>query len=721
MPRSLLFLLLFLLPSSTFSDGCPEDCTCQPRDSIFCIQRRSADVPRGLPHTLRNLYVFQNGITSLAQDDFSGLGELEMLDLSQNVLTEIPGGVFEPLSSLRNLDLSANILTHISKDCFSGLVQLERLYLHSNRIQSIHMEAFEDLKGLLELKLQNNQLTSVPALRLPTLLLLDLSFNTLPTLGRQALQTPHLESLKVVGLGLTSLDEDLMTSLGNLHELDVSENKLEELPQALWAARGLIKLSLAANPIRELGEKDFRKLVGLQQLDLSGLKIHEFPQAILQHLPKLVHITAAQNPFNCLCPLAWFPPWLRDKRVVLGRPEETRCHFPPSNAGKKLADLDHQDFGCPPTTTVLTVPSDGEGESTPPSLRLPTTSPETTHTNAIPPPPSKEPSVTETDIPNRPPLPPDPASPSFTNEDHICPPNTCLNGGTCHFDPLVQVSCVCPRGTSGPYCEKRDEEAPNLPSSKDSIPTASSAVPVMTPDPEDISSRQVTSTSILLDLHRFIAMRPHIRGIRLTYRNLSGPDRRPMYLSVPAFYPEYTLRGLRPNCTYSVCASPMWERVGSGANGPSVEEDSCMEARTPNMQASSPEPRVEGQTQITYTLGSTLATLALVLGVAVVAGVVLFLRRRRAKAKAHLKLDPAEPSPLELEGVKVCTENGNGATTMTDMGSLPPKQTDTDPTHSPAPPPSPQNGDLEYEVPLMQGEGHCSSNNNVASVTPSYM
>ncbi|XP_067115645.1 vasorin a [Osmerus mordax] len=723
MPRSLLLLLLFLLSSPASSEGCPADCTCQPVDFIFCIQRHSSEVPRGLPPTTRNLYVFQNGIATLAQDDFTGLGQLELLDLSQNELTEVPDGVFQPLSSLRNLDLSSNIISHVSKDSFSGLVQLERLYLHGNSIQSIQAEAFEDLKGLLELKLQKNHLSVLPSLHLPKLLLLDLSFNTLPTLGPQDLQTPHLESLKVSSLELTSLDEELMASLGNLHDLDVSHNKLEELPLSLWAAKGLIKLSLAVNPLRELGEKDFRKLVGLQVLDLSGLNIQEFPQTILQHLPRLSQITAAENPFNCLCPLAWFPTWLRENGVTLGRPEETRCHFPPANAGKKLADLDQRDFGCPPSTTLLAVPSSDDAGSTLPPLPLPTTSPETTHTNASPPPPpppSEDPSATETDAPEG--LPPQPA-PSSSGEEHICPPNICLNGGTCHFDPRAQMGCVCPPGTSGLYCENLEEEEALEPLARQdsaSVSAAAAAGPVTTPDPDDISSRQVTSTSILLDLHRFIETRPHIRGIRLSYRNLSGPDRRPMYLSVPANYPEYTLRGLRPNCTYSVCASPMGERVGGGGGGPNESGGSCMEARTAGQLISSPEPIVKDPAQITSALVFTLAALALVLGVAVVAGAVLLLRRRRAHAKADPEPDPAELSPLELEGVRTCVENGNGGTGGSGTGTPPLKLAETERPQAPVLPPSPQNGALECEAPLVQGQGRCSSDNNIVSMKPSY-
>lgn len=697
-------LLLFLSSGLVLSSDCPADCTCQVPESIFCIQRRASTVPR-VPST-KNLYIFQNGIDTLSQDDFKGLGELQLLDLSQNELTEIPDGVFEMLSKLKNLDLSTNPITHISKDSFSGLVQLERLYLHANSIQSIHPEAFEGLEMLLELKLQGNQLTSLPSLHFPKLLLLDLSHNNIPSLGPSDLQTPHLEALKVAALGLTSVDEDLISSLGNLHELDISSNQLTQVPQALKqdSLKGLIKLSLAANQLGELKAVDFQKLTGLQELDLSGLNLQGFSQSFFEAFPRLISLTAAENPFNCLCPLAWFPVWLKEKEVDLGRPEETRCHFPLVNAGKKLSALEHKDFGCPPTTTVLT----GSPIGSTPVPQLPTTAPETTHTNAIPPPspPSEETFSSKTPYPFPPEPPVSPSSTSGEYEPHICPPNICLNGGTCNFDPLGQLSCLCPPRTSGLYCENVDE-VPEPPK-----PSTTEVAPMTPAELDAISSRHVTSTSILLDLHRFIETRPHIRGIRLTYRNLSGPDRRPIILSVPASYPEYTLRGLKPNCTYLVCASPLGERINSRVNS-SVETRTCTEARTEGVSVINSESRVETQSTLTYTLIPALAALALVLGLAVVAGTIICVRKRRqAKAGMELELGPADPDPMELEGIKACLENGGN-------GTLPHKLPEIDRCHTPQPPPLlQQNGGLDYEVPLMQG--HCPSNNNLASLKPSY-
>lgn len=679
-----LLLLLLRLPGRTLASDCPQDCTCSTPESIFCFQRRSATMPHGVPEPTKNLYLFANGIETLAEEDFVGMESLEMLDLSQNKVTLLPDRVFEPLTSLRNLDLSANQITYLSEESFAGMALLERLYLYSNHIRTIHPAAFHGLEQLLELKLQGNQLTSLPALAMPRLLLLDLRFNTLPSLGSADLQMPNLESLKLAGLGLESLNEDLMASLGNLHELDISGNELGSFPLALREARGLIYLSLAGNPMGPLKLEDLKNLSELQELDISNLSLQGLPDGFAQLFPHLTKLTVAENPFNCLCTLAWFPGWLRNQGVTLGRTEETRCHFPPLNAGKVLERLEHREFGCPTTTTVTASTVRTSTTMPLPVTTLPSTSP------AIPPPgPSEEDISTGTDSQ---PLLPVPASPSSSSQDpevdFFCPSQTCLNGGTCRLDGQGHLECTCPRGFYGTYCENRHHSHPppdqDHNDNNNDISTAT-----VTADTPDISSRLVTSSSILLDLHRYIKVRPYIRGIRLTYRNLSGPDRRPMQLSVPASYPEYTLRGLRPNSTYTVCASPL----GDFSGGDSV----CTEAHTAAQQHTATGRQVEDK-RLTTMLVPALAILLLLVLVAAAVGVVCYIRRKRAKG--HLDLE-CEPAQLELEGVKAGPNIG---------GAMPQKQPE---------PAVVQNGGLEYEVLLIQD--HCTPYNNMAlSHKPSY-
>lgn len=678
-PLMPLLLLISLSDGAVSSDG-PKDCTWSTQDSILCFQRRASTVPKGVPSFTKHLYLFANGIEVLKREDFDGMQSLEMLDLSQNKLTQLPERVFEHLTSLRNLDLSSNQITHISEECFQGMALLERLYLYSNNIESIHPAAFNGLEHLLELKLQNNMLTSLPVLSMPKLLLLDLRFNSLPTLGPSHIQTPNLESLKLGGVGLTSLNKDLVGNLKNLHELDISENELKSFPAVLRETNGLINLNLADNAIGPLTAEDFGNLGELLELDISSLSLQGLPEEFPQLLPHLRKLTIAENPFNCLCTLAWFPKWLRSQSITLGRTEETRCHFPLLNAGKVVERLGHRDFGCPTTTTVTTSTVKPTTTTTIPAMTIPSTTKAIILLKA---------GDNATDKDDGSPLPAVPASPSSRSldadeEQHFCPSNTCLNGGTCRLDQQGQIVCVCAQGTYGLFCELLHDYPPSLPEVE--VPMATVAA-----DSPGISSHQATSTSVLLDLKQYIEMHPYIRGIRLTYRSVSGPDRRPNQLNLPASFPEYRLRGLKPNSTYTVCASPL--------GAPGGIDTVCTEAKTIAETFGGPDAQFDDQKLSTMVVPAIAILLLLVL-IAIAVGVVHYLRRKRAKG--HLELD-CEPSQLELDGVKAGLDNG----------ALPQKQ-----PQIMIPEPAVQNGNLEYEVLLLQD--HCSSNNNSSSHKPSY-
>ncbi|XP_026864931.2 vasorin b [Electrophorus electricus] len=670
-PLLLSLLVCILLPPFALASFCPKDCACTSPDSIICFQRRAATMPSGVPPLTKNLYVFQNGIESLHRDEFIGLENLELLDLSQNKITQLPNHVFETLTSLRNLDLSSNQINHISQDSFAGLELLERLYLYNNAITSIHPAAFDGLEQLLELKLQGNKLTMLPPLKMPRLLLLDLRLNMIPSPGPTDLQTPKLESLKLGGLGIKNLNEELLGSFKNLHELDISNNQLNAFPPILREARGLVILSMAGNPMGPLRWEDFGYLAELQELDISNLSLQSLPESMTQLFPNLKRLTVAENPFNCLCTMAWFPSWLWDQQIQLGRTEETRCHFPPRNAGEVLERLKHRDFGCPTTTTITT----STLKTTTQAPALITTVHSTTHATPLLKPSDDPLMEAGSDLP-----PLVPASPSsITDLDvrfSLCLSNICLNGGTCWVDRQGHHECTCPRGTSGKYCQNEDDPPPS-----EDVTTAT-----VTMEPE-IIAQIVKSSSILLDLHRYIEMRPYIRGVRLTYRNLSGADKRPKQLNIPASYPEYTLRGLQPNSTYSVCASPLGE--------PSDVDSMCTEVRTSSQQAAT--ARMEDR-QLTTTLVPAVAILLLLVLVAVAVGVACYMHRKRT----HLELE-CNHSQLELEGVKAGLDNG----------TLPQKQSESLFTPSVV-----QNGALDYEVQLMQE--HNTANNNTNSLKPSY-
>lgn len=624
-----LFLLLLLAPGPG-AQGCPSGCQCNQPHTVFCTARHGTTVPRDVPPDTAGLYVFDNGITTLDTGTFASLLGLQLLDLSQNQISSLPSGVFQPLANLSNLDLTSNRLREITNETFRGLRRLERLYLGKNRIYHIQPGAFDALDRLLELKLQDNELRALPPLHLPSLLLLDLSYNSLLALEPGALDTANVEALRLAGLGLQQLDEGLFGRLRNLHDLDVSDNQLEHVPPAVRGLQGLTRLRLAGNTrIAQLRPEDLAGLAALQELDLSNLSLQALPHELSGLFPRLRLLAAARNPFNCVCSLSWFSPWVRENRVALASPEETRCHFPPKNAGQMLLDLDYADFGCPATTTTATVPT------TRPSAWEPTSA------SSSPVPTWQNPTEPAAKSPSLPPATPPTMGPDPQTQD--CPASICLNGGTCHLGARGHLACLCPEGFTGLYCESLARQGP--------WPTPAPAT-LRPPGPLPLRIETISPTSLKVGLQRYLQdSTVQLKSLRLTYRNLSGPDKRPVTLRLPASLAEYTVTQLRPNATYSICVRPLdagWVPEG---------EEACGEARTPLSSRSNHAPVTQAREGNLPLLIAPALAVVLLAALAVV-GAAYFVRRGRAAAAAAQGKGQAGPGPLELEGVKAPLEPG---------------------------------------------------------------
>ena len=107
--------------------------------------------------------VRDRNLTALKGRDFFGLDSLVDLYLFNNGLTTLPAGVFDDIGTLRRLRLDNNRLTTLPEGVFDALGRLVELWLNNNGLTTLPGGAFDNLGSVLRLTLNNNQLTALPA------------------------------------------------------------------------------------------------------------------------------------------------------------------------------------------------------------------------------------------------------------------------------------------------------------------------------------------------------------------------------------------------------------------------------------------------------------------------------------------------------------------------------------------------------------------------------
>ncbi|KAK6190850.1 hypothetical protein SNE40_002626 [Patella caerulea] len=155
-------------------------------------------------------------------------------------------------------------------------------------------ESIGKLTELMRLSLGNNQLTTLPPTigNLSKLKLLDLSNNKLESLPEELSQLTHLETLNLSVNKLTRIP--LIGKLAALAIFDVSYNELTELPDGISENHEyLTQIRAGHNKLTELPE-DLSNLVRLTTLDVSENKLKDLPLQLCE-CPKLKEFNGKGN------------------------------------------------------------------------------------------------------------------------------------------------------------------------------------------------------------------------------------------------------------------------------------------------------------------------------------------------------------------------------------------------------------------------------------------
>ncbi|XP_008070636.1 toll-like receptor 7 [Carlito syrichta] len=220
-------------------------------------------VPTVLPSTLTELYLYNNIIAHIQEDDFKNLRQLQILDLSGNC----PRCYNAPYPCT---PCEKNYPLKIDLRAFDALTELKVLRLHSNSLQSVSPRWFQNLTNLEELDLSQNflakEIGDAKFLHfLPNLVQLDLSFNFDLQVYRAFMNLSHtfslLQNLRILRLKgyvfkeLSSVNLAPLHNLQNLEVLDLGTNFIKIADLSMFKKFDKLKvIDLSVNKISPSGD-----------------------------------------------------------------------------------------------------------------------------------------------------------------------------------------------------------------------------------------------------------------------------------------------------------------------------------------------------------------------------------------------------------------------------------------------------------------------------------
>lgn len=226
---------------------------------------------------------------------FRRLERLQMLNLSKNKLSSDALEVICQMKNLRELNLASNSLAGTLLENIGRLVNLEVLDISSNQLDALP-PSIASLTKLKKLNVSGNRLTSLPFEALSIAVEINASKNKLKgTLITSRVTLAHLQTLDISGNALEAISSGAEVLMPNLLTLTGDGNRLLCLPD-VSSMHKLVTLSVSGNKLTEF-PAGFDLLEAIKNVDLSNNNIKTIPEAI-GHMSSLSHLNLAGNPFR---------------------------------------------------------------------------------------------------------------------------------------------------------------------------------------------------------------------------------------------------------------------------------------------------------------------------------------------------------------------------------------------------------------------------------------
>lgn len=175
-------------------------------------------------------FAMPNSAFEISKSEFIGGQNLEEIDLDHNDIRTIPAYVFHELINIRRINLNTNTVTTIEDYAFYKLKRLKKLTIRHGRLTRIGRHTFGHLPSLTHLDIAAHNISVIEegALHLPQLRILDLSYNNFKTLPNTLFaQTPLLTDLNVRD-NVIEFINDAIYPLVHLETLRLRTNQLKD-------------------------------------------------------------------------------------------------------------------------------------------------------------------------------------------------------------------------------------------------------------------------------------------------------------------------------------------------------------------------------------------------------------------------------------------------------------------------------------------------------------
>ncbi|XP_013012530.2 PH domain leucine-rich repeat-containing protein phosphatase 1 [Cavia porcellus] len=284
--------------------------------NVSCNALRAVPASVGAMHNLHTFLLDGNFLQSLPAE-LENMHQLSYLGLSFNEFTDIPE-VLEKLTAMDKLCMSGNCMETLRLQALRRMPHIKHVDLRLNIIRKLIADEVEFLQHVTQLDLRDNKLGDLDAMIFNNLEVLHCERNQLVTLSicGYFLKALYASSNELVQL-------DVYPVPNYLSYMDVSRNRLENVPEWVFESRKLEVLDIGHNQICDLPARLFcnsslRKLLAghnqlarlperlertsVEVLDVQHNQLVELPPNLLLKADSLRFLNASANKLENLPP-----------------------------------------------------------------------------------------------------------------------------------------------------------------------------------------------------------------------------------------------------------------------------------------------------------------------------------------------------------------------------------------------------------------------------------